>query len=153
MQAKIIIVLIILSLLGLAGWYYKWSQAEIKVLRDNNTKLVQAKKLQDETIKTMKSDSLLSSNTLLEIDTKYRESRKENGVLRNKLAKHDLGYLASKKPRLIQKIVNKGTVDANRCLEILSGSALTDKEKAATKKSQANSSCPKIANPNYKARK
>ena len=36
-----------------------------------------------------------------------------------------------------------------RCVEIASGAPLTEKEKTATKKSEINSECPSIANPNY----
>ena len=36
-----------------------------------------------------------------------------------------------------------------RCLEIVSGSPLTEEELNVTKKSKANTQCPDIANPNY----
>ena len=39
--------------------------------------------------------------------------------------------------------------NANRCMEIASGSPLTEEELAATKKSQTNTECPRLANPNY----
>lgn len=153
MQSKIILAIVILSLLGLAGWYYKWSQAEIKVLGENVVKLEQAKKLQDETIKTMREDAKLSSKILLEVDEKYQAARKTNTALRKVLAKHNIAYLASKKPRLVQKIINKGSVNAARCLELLSGAKHTEKELQATKRSQINKSCPTVANPNFKVKK
>jgi len=34
-------------------------------------------------------------------------------------------------------------------MEIASGSPLTEEELAATKKSQTNTECPRLANPNY----
>jgi hypothetical protein len=45
--------------------------------------------------------------------------------------------------------MNKGSVNAQRCIEIASGAELTEKEKNATKKSEINSECPSIANPNF----
>ena len=39
--------------------------------------------------------------------------------------------------------------NANRCMEIASGSPLTEEEIAVTKKSKANLDCPRLANPNY----
>jgi len=36
-----------------------------------------------------------------------------------------------------------------RCLEIVSGSPLTEEEINVTKKSKANTTCSDIANPNY----
>ena len=61
----------------------------------------------------------------------------------------DIGDLATKRPESVEKIINKGSTNAMRCSEIAMGSPLTEKEKNATKKSEINSECPSIANPNY----
>jgi hypothetical protein len=63
--------------------------------------------------------------------------------------KRDVGKLAIEKTKLIEKIINKGSVNAKRCIEIASGAPLTEKEKNATKKSEINPECPSIANPSY----
>jgi hypothetical protein len=63
--------------------------------------------------------------------------------------KRDVGKLAIEKTKLIEKIINKGSVNAKRCIEIASGAPLTEKEKNATKKSEINPECPSIANPDY----
>ncbi len=65
------------------------------------------------------------------------------------LSEHEIGILAQAKPKLVEKIVDKGTKDVLRCYEILTGSPLTEEEINVTKKSKANSSCPDVANPNY----
>ena len=153
MQAKLILALVILSLIGLAAWYYKWSQAEITVLRGNVITLQQAKKLQDDTIKSMEADAESVGKTLIVANAEFDKARTENIALRRKLAKHDISYLAYKKPKLVQKILTNATKNAERCFAILSGAPLTEKEKSATKKSEANGECPHLANPNYKARK
>ncbi len=59
----------------------------------------------------------------------------------------DFGKVAKEKPKVIERIINKGSDNALRCLEIAMGAELTDKEKAATKKSEINRECPSIANP------
>ena len=51
----------------------------------------------------------------------------------------------------IEKIINKGSDRATRCVEIAGGSPLTEKEINATKKSEINTECPSIANPNYES--
>ena len=61
----------------------------------------------------------------------------------------DFGKLANEKPKLVEKIINKGSLRAGRCIEIAGGSPLTEKELLATKKSEINTECPSIANPNY----
>ena len=70
--------------------------------------------------------------------------------LEEKLSEHEIGNLAQKKPKLIEKIIDKGTADVLRCYEILTGSPLTDEEIAVTKKSKANTTCSDVANPNYR---
>ena len=60
-----------------------------------------------------------------------------------------LVYLQFKKTKAIERITNAASVKANRCIEIASGSPLTEKEINATKKSEINTECPSIANPNY----
>lgn len=63
--------------------------------------------------------------------------------------KRDIGNLAIARTKAIEKVINRASNNAMRCLEIASGSPLTNEEKNATKKSQINSECPSIANPNY----
>ena len=65
------------------------------------------------------------------------------------MQRHDLGQLAYNKPGLVVKIINKASDNANRCVEIATGSPLTEDEINATKKSQINAECPRLANPNY----
>ena len=50
---------------------------------------------------------------------------------------------------LVEKVIDKGSKDMLRCLEIVSGSPLTEEELNVTKKSKANTQCPDIANPYY----
>ena len=50
---------------------------------------------------------------------------------------------------VIERITNKGSDAAARCIEIASGAELTEQEINATKKSEINRECPSIANPNY----
>ena len=61
----------------------------------------------------------------------------------------EVGKLAITKTKAIERITNGASALATRCIEIASGSPLTEAEKNATKKSEINSECPSIANPNY----
>ena len=61
----------------------------------------------------------------------------------------DFGKLALEKTGAIERIINKGSDAAARCIEIASGAPLTEEEINATKKSEINRECPSIANPNY----
>jgi len=61
----------------------------------------------------------------------------------------DFGKVAIEKTDAINRIINKGSDNATRCIEISSGAELTEEERNATKKSEINRECPGIANPNY----
>ena len=62
----------------------------------------------------------------------------------------DLGKTAMERPEAMERIINKASDKALRCVEIAGGAKLTEAEKTATKKSEINSECPAIANPAYK---
>ena len=49
----------------------------------------------------------------------------------------------------IERIINKGSTNAHRCVELASGAEHTEEELKATLKSQINPECPALANPNY----
>ena len=63
----------------------------------------------------------------------------------------DFGQFAKEKPELVERLVNRGTKNAMRCLEIASGAPRTEAEINAKTASEINKECPAIANPNYKA--
>lgn len=144
----------IFLLTAVAGtvFYINYLQSENETLTKNNAILTVAVDTQKATIKTMVDDAVKIGETIIIVNKQFRDARSANNVLRTKLAEHDVGFLAEKKPALIKKIVNKGTADVGRCFEILSGSPLTTKEKTATKKSQTNGSCSDIANPAYRVK-
>lgn len=134
-------------------WYYKWSQEEMQVLRANVIKIELALEQSERALDQMRTDVVAVQVAHKTVSNKFKRSRQENSKLKELLGKHDLGFLAQKKPGLIGNRANKGTNNSNRCFEIASGSPLTQDELNATKPSQINSSCPSLANPNYKAKK
>lgn len=138
-------------LVGIFYWYYTSSQETIAILNANNAKLEIALETQKQALESIKNDLQTQQNVLQQTYKDFDESRRLNQELSDRLSRHDLGFLAAKKPKLIENIVNKATSDAARCLEILSGSPLTEKEKNATKKSEINNECPSIANPRWRA--
>lgn len=142
--------LAIVAIIGGCVMYYKWSQAEIQVLRANAIKAEFALKQNEQTLNQMRTDVVAVQVANRVVTNKFKRLRQENNKLKELLSKHNLGFLAQKKPGLISKRATKGTADINRCFEIASGSPLTQEEINATKPSQINSSCPSLANPNYK---
>lgn len=146
---KIGAVVLLVSAIAGAYWYFNWSQSEIQALRENVTKYEMALAQSEAAVKALQDSMREAVARFNSTNKKFQNARKDNIILRDKLSKHELGVLAERKPKLIQNIVNKASKNAARCFEILTGSPLTEAERKATKKSQINPSCPQIANPNY----
>ena len=141
---------LIASLVG-AGAYVMKLRSDNAILQANQIKLESAVADQKQLIEKQQAD-------FQEILVANQEMNKLVGALKKDLddldkrfnkGKRDVGKLAIEKTKLIEKIINKGSVNAKRCIEIASGAPLTDKEKNATKKSEINPECPSIANPSY----
>tara|TARA_R110000803_G_scaffold27049_1_gene63392 strand:+ start:444 stop:935 length:492 start_codon:yes stop_codon:yes gene_type:complete len=153
---KIAIVLIVISGAAGAFMYVKALQADLATSELNNVKLEQSVKSQKAVITQQLEDVKTIQVVMIEQETLNKRLNDSLKDLRDKFhkvnasgKKRDIGELAEKKPKLIQRVINTGTRNALRCMEISMGAKLTEKEKNATKKSEINSECSGIANPNY----
>lgn len=123
-------------------WYYQDTQKRMAILQENNAKLETAVQINEETIGSLQADYARANAEISRINTEFQKIREQNRELSNKLARHDLGLLGSEKPELVQRIINSASDKVGRCFELLSGSPLTDKEKAAVNAKDFNSECP-----------
>ena len=140
---------------GIAYWYYHDTQKKMAILHENNAKLEVAAAIQTQAIESLEQDIIEAKEITKRTEQQFIAARAQVDDLRDKfdktsalLGKRDIGTLAQAKPKVIAKVVTRGTKNINRCFEIISGSLLTEKEANAEKPSQLNSSCPTIANPN-----
>ena len=106
--------------------------------------LEEQKKVIDQQIR----DQNLADRLRDQIFTENTQLRDRERRLIDRLSQHELGALAASRPGLVGPRINKGTADAFRCLEILSGSPLTMNEINAILPSELNTTCPDLANPN-----
>jgi len=148
-QIKIIIFFLIISVAGGGYVYVQKLRADNATLKINTTKLETAVEQNEATIKQQTENFEKVRTTLNTVQDQKDALQSDKNVLIEKLSEHDFGQLAEARPALVVKIVNKVSVNANRCMEIATGSPLTEAELAATKKSQTNTECPRLANPNY----
>lgn len=118
-------------------------------LEESNRTLEQAIKDQQAAIDALNRDIQLMNEVQTQTLKDFAASRNRVSILENKLRDHELGFLASQKPALVENIINSATADIGRCFEIATGSPLTSSEINATLKSEINSECFDIANPNY----
>ena len=151
-------VMVGIMLTGLAGgvaYVYKL-KADNAILKENAIKLENAVSSQQAVIDQQKKDfeNILQANK--ELNALKLTLTKELEALDNKFnktnasgKKRDIGDLAVNRPESVERVINRASNNAVRCVEIAMGAELTEKEINATKKSEINSECPSIANPNY----
>jgi|TARA_B100000424_G_scaffold158515_1_gene121203 chromosome segregation ATPase len=138
------------ALLG-AGAYVMKLQRDNAILKENAIKLESAVAEQQTLIENQKKDfaEILAANQKMNELVTALKNDLDNLDKRFNKGKRDVGKLAIERTKVIEKILNKGSVNAKRCVEIASGAELTENERNATKKSEINPECPSIANPNY----
>ena len=148
---KIAMVAILITGIAGAGMYVMKLRSDNAILKVNQIKLESAVADQKQLIENQKKDfeEILKSNQ--DMNKLIGALKKDLDDLDKRFNKknRDFGKLAIEKTKVIERIMNKGSVNAQRCIEIASGAELTEKEKNATKKSEINPECPSIANPSY----
>ena len=148
---KMAMVVIMISGLAGAGLYVMKLQKDNAILKANQVKLEAAVEGQKKVIAQQKEDfgKILEANN--KMNTLMNKLQKDLQDLDKRFTKggRDFGKVALEKTKVIEKIINSGSDNVLRCVEISMGAPLTDKEKNATKKSEINRECPTIANPNY----
>ena len=134
-----------------AGVYVMKLRSDNAILKANAIKLESAVAEQQEVITKQKEDfkEILAANQKMNELVSVLKKDLEDLDKRFNKKNRDVGKLAIAKTKSIERITNGASALATRCIEIASGSPLTEKEKNATKKSEINTECPSIANPNY----
>ena len=148
---KIVMVGLLITGIAGAGMYVMKLRSDNAILKANQMKLEEAVSSQKELIANQKKDFqeiLDANNKMNELVSVLKKDLDDLDKRFNK-KNRDVGKLAIAKTESIEIITNGASALAMRCVEIASGSPLTEKEKNATKKSEINSECPSIANPSY----
>tara|TARA_B100001094_G_scaffold312522_1_gene349280 strand:+ start:77 stop:487 length:411 start_codon:yes stop_codon:yes gene_type:complete len=100
--------LLIASIAG-SAWYIDRLLDEISVLKANAIVLETKVAEQNNAIKNHLERQEKVQQQIQTIEKQKQEALREVNQLRNTFSKHDLDNLALSKPKLIEKIVNKGT--------------------------------------------
>ena len=132
-------------LLAGAGGAYTYVtnlQKTAEIHRLNAERLEVAVAQNEEALRDQKENYEALQKNLEEVNEELQAARAQNSVLTTKLAEHDLNALAAERPDSITRLVNRGTKNAGRCFEILSGAPLNDKEKEAKSAKSFNNECP-----------
>jgi hypothetical protein len=153
---KLVMVGILVSSLAGAGLYVMKLRSDNAILKANQIKLEEAVSSQQEVIEQQKADY----ETIMSANKKLQDTR---DILQNELQnlddkfnktnasgkKRDIGDLALNRPSSVERVINRASDNALRCVEIAMGASLTEEEINAVTPSEINSECPSLANPNY----
>ena len=132
---------VLITVGGLGYWYYQDSQKTITTLTEINAELQIGVELNEKTIETLQTDYQFAQNQIELLNQENQEIRRNNQLLIDRFSDSDIGIAASVKPELIERLINRGTVNAFRCLELLSGSRLTEQERNAENGKEFNQEC------------
>ena len=128
LQIKIILALVLLAGAGGGYLYVNKLQKDNAILKTNQVKLETAVAESNQVIEQQSKDLKKIRSTLKEVEELNDRLQSDKDSLNKRLGKHDIGNLAENKPGLVEKIINKASDSAARCVEIASGSPLTEEE-------------------------
>ena len=135
---KIGLVLVMLAGAGGGYLYVQKLQKDNAILKENQLKLESAVEDQKAVIESQAEDFKKIRSTLTKLEEEKAKLEKDKAALSKRLGKHDIGNLAENKPKLVERIINGASKSAARCVEIASGSPLTEEELNGT----PNRECP-----------
>ena len=148
---KMAMVVVMITGLAGAGMYVMKLRSDNAILKTNQIKLEQSIESQTKLLEQQKADfeAILESNKklneLIQTFKKDLEDLDKRFTKKNR----DVGKLAIDRTEAVERIINKGAKNAQRCIELASGAEHTEKELKATLKSEINPECPSLANPSY----
>ena len=138
LQIKLIIAVVLMLGAGGGYLYVNKLQKDNAILKTNQVKLETAVAESNQVIEQQSKDLKKIRSTLKEVEELNDRLQADKDSLNKRLGKHDIGNLAENKPGLVEKIINKASDSAARCVEIASGSPLTEEELNGT----PNRECP-----------
>lgn len=153
---KAVAVLITVVIVAAGLWYVTGLRADLAVSRENARQMTKAVAQQQAAMAQMQAEQAQIREINSQLNTQIALQNRDMQNLQDRFQRdaagnaRNFGGLAAQRSEALERAVNRGTVNALRCLEIASGSPLTPAELAATRPSEINRECPSIANPNYK---
>ena len=148
---KMAIAIMLITGIAGAGMYVMKLRADNATLKSNQLKLETAIEDQTKLLEQQKADfkAIMESNKKLNVLVQtFKQDLNELDKRFNK-KKRDVGKLAIERTKSVERVINKGSANAARCVELASGAEHTEEELKATLKSEINPECPSLANPNY----
>ena len=147
---KLILYLAIICIIAGGAWYVTGLRADLAVSEANKQKLQDSIIEQQHLIEQMQKDITVIQETNKQLVEQNQKQRQDVDALAKKFDKRDFGVFAIDNPEKAESLVNRGTKDVLRCLELASGAPLNETEKNAKSPVEANRQCPSLVDPSYK---
>lgn len=142
-------VLIVVLVIAGGLWYVTNLKADLAVSEMNNKTLQEGINQQQQLMEQMRVDINSIQRYNAELNDQRQKLEQDREALTSKFSQRDFGALAVEKPAIVERLINRGTANALRCIEIASGSPLTKTELNAKTPTEANRECPNLINPAY----
>jgi len=144
---KLVLVLLIIGSLLAAGWYVTSMREQLAISESNNEKYEKAVLDQQLLIRQIKEDVQSIQKANEELAEVVKNQNKDLNSLQEKFNKRkadgtvrDIGKLAIRRTKSVEKRINNASKKAIRCIELASGAPLTDEEING----KPNSECPSL---------
>ena len=144
-----VLILVIIGVVGGGLWYVTNLKADLAVSELNNQKLEEATKSQNELIEQMQVDIAQIQQINSDLQEQNAKQKKDVDALAKKFDKRDFGSFVATNPEKSQELINRGTTNVLRCLELASGAPLNEKEKSAKTPTEANRECPNLIDSDF----
>ena len=150
-QIRMVFTLIMIMGLAGGGMYVFKLRADNATLKANQVQLETAITEQNKVLEQQKADfkAIMESNKKLNVLIQTFKKDLDELDKRFNKKKRDVGKLAIERTKSVERVINKGAINAQRCIELASGAEHTEEELKATKRSEINPECPSLANPSY----
>jgi len=148
---RMLLIVVVVAIIAGGLYYVTNLKADLAISEANNAKLVEATQEQRLLIEQMQADVTAIQEANAELQAQTEKQRRDVETLNSKFSKRDFGALAAEKPDVVERIVNRGSKNALRCMELAAGAPLTDEERAAKTPMEANRECPSLIDSDYTA--
>lgn len=147
---KLVLYLAIIVIIAGGAWYVTGLRADLAMSEANNAKLEEGVLEQQKLIVQMQEDITTIQETNKQLAEQNQKQREDVDALAKKFDKRDFGVFAIDNSEKAEYLVNRGTKNVLRCLELASGAPLNETEKNAKSPVEANRECPSLVDPTYK---
>ena len=148
---KMAMTMVLIAGIAGAAIYVNKLRSDNAILKANQVELERSIGEQTKLLEQQKKDfdAIMESNKKLNVlINTFKKDLDELDKRFNK-KKRDVGKLAIERSKSVERVINKGSAEATRCVELASGAEHTEEELKATLKSEINTMCPSLANPNF----